>query len=481
MDAICEHLEAVTDGEIRRLLINVPPGSSKSLLCNVFWPAWEWSMFPHLRYLSFSYAAHLTERDNRRFRDVIQSQRYQKLFGHKFSLVKKGEEYVSNTKTGFKVATSIGGVGTGERGDRVILDDPHNVKEAESDVVRDGTTDWFATAMSNRLNNMEKSAIVAIMQRVHESDVSGYILDKGLQYDHLCIPAEYEALRHCTTSIGWSDPRTEEVESFWPERFNVAVLEEQKHLMGPYGYAGQYQQRPSPKGGGIIKREWWQLWEDKAFPPLDYIVAYCDTAYTEKTMNDPSAMIVFGVFSQDAVAHANKTVGPYGAISWTERSYSEMIPKVIVMHAWQERLEFHNLVEKVRATAVKFKCDKVIVENKASGISVAQELRRVYGHEDFGVQLNDPKSQDKIARLHSIQHLFSEGLIYAPDRAWADMVITQVEGFPTAKHDDLTDCISGGLRHLRDIGLLTRSIEKIAEIEAGKVYTGRPPGPLYPA
>lgn len=436
MDAICEHLEAVTDGHIRRLLINVPPGSSKSLLANVFWPAWEWAMFPHLRYVTFSYAAHLTERDNRRFRDVIQSQAYQRLFKHRFRLDKKGEEYVSNSMKGFKLATSVGGVGTGERGDRVILDDPHNVKEAESETVRNATVEWFASAMSNRLNNMEKSAIVTIMQRVNEGDVSGYILDKGLQYEHLMIPAEYENLRHSQTSIGWSDPRSVEGNSFWPERFSFDVLEEQKHLMGPYGYAGQYQQRPEPKGGGIIKRDWWQTWDEQAFPPMDYIMAYVDTAYTEKTMNDPSAMTVWGVFSQDPIAQVAQIMNGAGRVTQA-RSYTETIPRVMLMGAWTERLEFHALTEKVAATARKFKCDRVLIENKASGISVAQELQRVYGHEDFGVELNDPKSQDKTSRLYSVQHLFSDGMIFAPDRSWADMVITQVGAFPAARHDDL--------------------------------------------
>lgn len=480
IDAICEHLEAVTYGDITRLLINVPPGSMKSLLCNVFWPAWEWIRFPHLRYLSFSYAAHLTERDNRRFRDILISPRYQAMFKDRFILKKKGEENVSNDKTGFKVATSIGGVGTGERGNRVLFDDPHSVADAESDVIRKGTVEFFASAMSNRLSDMEKSAIIVIMQRVHEEDVSGYILEKDLGYEHLCIPAEYEQERHCVTSIGWEDPRAEPSETFWENRFPARVLDAQRKIMGPFSFAGQYQQRPDPAGGGIILREWWQLWEDKAFPPFDYIMASLDTAYTEKQENDECAMTVWGIFSMDPTAQASRMLSAAGVPMYLNRSYNETAPKVMLMHAWAERLDFHKLVEKVADSCKRYRVDTLLIENKAAGISCAQEIRRLHGHEGWSVVLSDPKSQDKTARLYSVQHLFADGTIYAPDRAWADKVITQCAGFPRAKHDDLVDTVSQALRKLRDQGLLQRPTEVAAEREDAMKFSGRPDGPLYP-
>ena len=150
------------------------------------------------------------------------------------------------------------------------------------------------------------------------------------------------------------------------------------------------------------------------------------------------------------------------------------------MTAWQERLELHDLVEKVAKTCRTLKVDKLLIENKASGISVSQEMRRMYGHEDFAVQLVDPKAQDKLARLYSVQALFSEGMVYAPDRAWADMVITQVGQFPKGRHDDIVDTVSQALRHLRDLGLLVRSPERMAELNAANQHQGKPPQPLYP-
>ena len=150
LEVICRHLEAVTAGEINRLLINVPPGFMKSLLTDVFWPAWEWGPMnlEHMRYVTFSYSSSLTERDNQRFGDLICSEEYQELYGDRVQVKKRGEKIVSNARTGWKLASSIGGVGTGQRGNRIILDDPHNVKEAESDTVRQEAVRWFREAMS---------------------------------------------------------------------------------------------------------------------------------------------------------------------------------------------------------------------------------------------------------------------------------------------------------------------------------------------
>ena len=209
---------------------------------------------------------------------------------------------------------------------------------------------------------------------------------------------------------------------------------------------------------------------------MDYIVASLDTAYTTKTENDFSALTVWGVFSGDVVAQATKVEG--GQI---ERSYGQQHPRVMLMQAWAERLELHELVQKVARTCKSMRVDKLIIENKAAGHSVAQELRRLFGHEDWGVQLLDPKGQDKLARLYSVQHLFAEGMVYAPDRSWADQVITQVGTFPKGKNDDLVDTVSQAMRHLRDLGMLTRGPEFIADIEASMSHVGKPPAPLYPA
>lgn len=491
LKAMCLHLEAVTEGKIKRLLINISPGSMKSLLVNVFWPAWEWIRYPHYRYVTFSYAAHLTERDNNRFRTLVNSPQYKSLYGNRFDLVKIGETLVSNTKTGWKLASSIGGVGTGERGNRVILDDPHNVAERESEKVRGDTVDWFKSAMSNRLNDMETGAIIVIMQRVHQQDVSGFIIDSpdGLDYVHLMIPAEYESYRHCTTPI-WSDPRTVEGEIFWKERLSAAVLKSEATRMGPYDYAGQYQQRPAPKGGAIFRDEWWQYlempWHGRPPMGFEYIVASLDPAYTTKQQNDYSALTVWGV--------------------WRNRDDE---PKVFLLDSWQKRLTLHGttadkvknedeetrfsrtsdgwgLVEWVAYTCKKHKIDRLLIEAKASGLSVAQEMSRLYANEGWGIELVDPRG-DKVARAHSVVPLFSDKFIFVPAAAegnellpyeFADELMKQAEVFPRASHDDLVDSMTQALRHLRDFGLAVRREERQHDYEEAMRY--RPPlPPLY--
>ena len=358
-------------------------------------------------------------------------------------------------------------------------DDPHNVKESESDKIRMETVRWFRESITSRMNDPLTSAIIVIMQRVNEGDVSGVILEEMDDYTQLCITMEFDWLRPPTT-IGWEDPRSEIGELAFPDRFPREAVDRDKRAMGPNAVASQFQQSPAPRGGGIIKRDWWQLWDGTAFPPFDYIIASLDTAYTEKTENDYSAMVVLGVFYGDTVAHAGRILGADGRPQYIDRSYSEGAPKVMLMAAWQERLELHDLVNKVADTAKKLKVDKLLVENKAAGHSVAQEIRRLYNHETFATQLDDPKRQDKTARLYSIQAIFSSGMVYAPDRQWVEMVINQVATFPKAKHDDLTDALTAGVRHLRDLGLLAMKEERIAEIEQMKQYTGKGPAPLYP-
>lgn len=268
LDAICEHLEAVSSGQIRKLLINVPPGCMKSLTTCVFWPAWQWGPRnrPDTRIVTASYAQELTIRDNRRCRNLIKSKEYQRNWGDRFRLVADQDAKVKyeNDKTGFRIATSVGGVGTGERGDWVIIDDPHNVKEAESTLKREGCLQWFTEVVPTRINDPEKSSIIVIMQRVHERDVSGLILSNELGYEHLMLPMEYEPGHpyRAKTCIGFEDWRKEEGELLWPERFTNRYLEEDlkpslRAWGGTYAEAGQLQQRPSPRGGGMFQRDWW--------------------------------------------------------------------------------------------------------------------------------------------------------------------------------------------------------------------------------
>jgi len=496
IDFICEHLEAVTDGVeledgtlYNRLLANVPPGTMKSLVANVFWPSWEWGPrnMPGMRYVCAAHKVeNLSARDSRRMRQLITSEWYQKRWGDRVGLTRDQNEKLNfhNNAGGFRIATAITSL-TGIRGDRVIIDDPHSVDSASSDAQRKSEITTFLEAVPTRLNDPIRSAIVVIMQRLHQDDVSGIILDRQLGYDHIMLPMRYDPSRASTTKLGLSDPRSIEGELLFPERFPEDVVARDERVLGPYAVAGQFQQLPQPRGGGIIKDEWWQLWEHESYPPMDYVVASLDTAYTTKTENDMSALTIWGVFSGDVIARQSKEVIREGFFASSDpddevRKFTDrQHPKVMMMFAWAERLEFHDLIVKVENTCRKFNVDKLIIENKAAGHSVAQELRRLFNSSNFYVQLVDTGAMDKVARAYSIQHMFSEGMVFAPDKKWAQMTIDQCSAFPRAKHDDLVDTVSQALKHLRSIGMIKRYDESQREIGGLMADHSGPPPPLY--
>ena len=259
IDAICEHLKAVTDGRINRLLINIPPGSSKSLIVSVLWPAWEWGPQGRrsLRYLATAFNETPVKRDTRKMRDLILSSWYQALWPE-VVLTRTGETSFANSSTGTREGIAFGSL-TSQRGDRLIIDDPHSVDTAESETERAATTRRFREGATNRLNDQDRSAIVVVMQRLHEQDISGVILKLGMGYVHLRLPMEFEADNPCETKIGFSDPRQVDGDLLDPVRFPRQVVEELRRDMGSYAYAGQYQQRPAPREGGLFQRHWFKL------------------------------------------------------------------------------------------------------------------------------------------------------------------------------------------------------------------------------
>jgi len=476
LDAIGDHLAAVMRGEIRRLVINIPPRTSKSSMVSVSFPAWVWAQGqkgplsgPHVQFLFASYAQSLSVRDSIKTRRLIESPFYQKYWGHRFQITSDQNTKVrfDNNQGGYRLATSVGGALTGEGGTIILVDDPHNANEVESDLVRESTLEWWDQSLSTRLNDPKTGAYIVIMQRLHTKDLTGHILSKDVgNWTHLCLPMRYESDRRCITHY-FEDPREKDGELLIPDRFGEEEVEELEGKLGPYAAAGQLQQRPMPRGGGIIKRDWWVLWDEQVsgaegrskliFPDFEYLVASLDTAYTTKQENDYSALTIWGV--------------------WTDRQDNR---RIMLIYAWQDRLELSPLVEKVASLCKKFRVDKLLIESKAAGHSVAQELRRLFGSGDFGIQLVDPGRGDKVARAYAVQHLFSDGMVYAPDYDWADKVITQAEVFPRGDHDDLVDSTVQALTHLRVIGFAQKPAEIVAERAESMLYKPHRPQPLYP-
>ena len=489
LEAICDHLEAVTYGDIRRLLINVCPGFMKSMAANVFWPAWEWGpmrMASH-RFIAASYSQSLTLRDNVRFRNIIMSPEYRTMYGDvfaeskdQFNLVK-----VANNKTGWKLATSVGGIGTGERGDRFVIDDGNSVKEAESEAITTGTNQWFLEVVPTRLNDAQTGAIINIQQRTSEDDISGTIIAKRLGYEHLVIRMEYDSgYDNTPTCIGWTDPRTEDGELAWEARFPRHVVDELKETMGPYAVAGQFQQSPEPRGGGILKREYWRAWEKPKFPDCDFVLASLDPAFTTKEENDPSGFTIWGCFLTDdgcraaILLHAfRKRLEIIGPDIPRRQGETDKEYRLRTQHDW-------GLVETVHDACKRFGVDHLVIENKASGLSVIQAMSKLFNRARYTIQAFDPKNLDKTARMIRVQPEFSGGQIYAPfedgyPKAEAEMVIDECAVAPRGRYMDLCDSTTQAIWWLRSQGFLERRDEQfLRQEDIAKQY--KRPAPLYP-
>lgn len=421
LDAICEHLEAISRGEIKNLLITIPPRHMKSLAVSVFWPCWEWIRNPQRRWLYTSYAEGLSIRDSLRCRRLIQSPWYQTCFGDRFALTgDQNEKHRFETnKGGCRIASSVGGSNTGEGGDRIICDDPHNVQEAESSVIRQSACDWWDRVMSTRLNDPKTGAKVIIMQRVHEADLAGHVLEQG-GYEHLCLPAEYDG-GHRITGIGWEDPRKEPGELLWPAQFGATQLAELKLRLGSYATAAQLQQRPSPADGGILKRSWWHYYEER--PDLngcDEILQSWDLAF--KDSNNGSYVV-------------GQVWGRWG-------------PQMVLLDQVRARMSFPETLAAFRDLTARWPmAGAKLVEDKANGPALIATLKQ----EIPGIVAIQPDGT-KEARAHSVSPWIESGDVVLPHPSlapWIEDFVEECSVFPKGAHDDQVDCCTQALKALQ--------------------------------
>jgi phage terminase large subunit-like protein len=474
LDAICAHLEAVTDGRIKRLLINVPPGCMKSLLVGVIWPAWEWSRpeLRHARYLGTSHKQELAIRDNTKCRRLIQSTWYQERWPVALTSDQNAKTKFENAETGFREAMAFTSM-TGSRGDRVLLDDPLSVDDALSEAELKNAETTFLESLPTRVND-EDSAIVVIMQRLHEKDTSGLILEKKLPYDHLMLPMRFEPERRCRTSIGFVDPRKKDGELLFPERFSEGAVKALETVLGSYATAGQLQQRPVPRGGGLFKTKFVNLWSAKnPLPDLEFVLQSYDTAFTEETANDPTACTAWGIFRR-----------------------TDGLKCVLLLDAWDEYYNYPQLRKRVMLDyKAKYggrknddlhpprRVDGVLVEAKGSGISLLQDL----GRARVPCFSYNPKRADKYARAQQALPIFELDLVYLLEStkrpgqviSWAEPFLRQLTGFgpKVSAHDDYVDTFTQAMIYFRDTGLL--ELPTVPEDEDATAEYSTPRGNPY--
>lgn len=431
VDAICEHLEAVTDGRISRLLINIPPGTMKSTLTSVFWPAWEWGAkgLPHHRVIGASHEQGLATRDTLKMRRLVASDWYQRLWPMPLMGDQNQKTYYENTSTGFRQACAVGSM-TGRRGDRVIWDDPHSVEASLSQAERDTALRVFQETLPTRLNNPDRSAIIIVMQRLHENDVSGYILENDLGYDHLCLPMEFEPDRRNTTSIGFTDPRTEDGELLFPGRFSREVVDRDKKVMGSMAVAGQFQQRPAPRSGGFF--EWEKLEIVQVAPRFTKRVRYWD-----KAGSDGAGCYTAGVgmgLGEDGMWYVDHVVRGQWAAPERER--------VIRQTAESDGHSTEIWIEQEPGSGGKESAESTI--------------RNLAG---YNIYAERPTGEKSIrAEPYSVQVEAGNIRIVAGD--WARAFIDEHKNFPAGKHKDQIDAASGAFNKLAEpqsFGILVKS------------------------
>lgn len=414
IDAVAEHLEAVNNGQINRLLINIPPGTSKSTITGVMYPAWLWGPAgkPGHRYIGAAHEQGLAVRDNRMMRELVRSGWYQSLWPIAMTGDQNEKLYFENENRGFRQACAVKSM-TGRRGHTIAWDDPLSPEKANSEPGRDEAIRVLSETVPTRLNDPATSAIIVIMQRLHENDPSGHILANDLGYDHLCIPMEFEPARRCTTSIGWTDPRTDDGELLDPVRFSQDVIDRDKKAMGSYAWAGQMQQRPSPAGGGIFKDEWWQYVSTP--PMIESRTLYADTAQKTKEQND------FTVFQ-----------------CWGKTRDGQAVLLDMVRGKW----EAPELLEQGRAFYTKHKHQTgqgtlraFKVEDKVSGTTLIQTLRRE-GVPIIAIQRNI----DKVTRAYDAAPFIESGnVLLMRNCPHLSEFLAEATAFPNGTHDDTLD------------------------------------------
>ncbi|MGL6014360.1 MAG: phage terminase large subunit [Shewanella oncorhynchi] len=412
IDVICEHLEAVSDGKIKRIVINVPPGHMKSLITCVFWPAWHWIRHPHFRYMVGSYAHDFSVRDHRKMARLVSSRWYQERFGS-VRIERSNDSKLENSRGGVRHATSTGGVGTGERVNIVVHDDLLRSNDAHSHAMRNQAIE-HCKAMSTRGADPDTFAQVMIMQRLHEEDPTAWAIDRG--WELLSIPAEYDSGRISRTSINWTDPRSEDGDLLWPNHFTRDVVESAKKELGSYGYAAQFQQRPSPLGGGLIKGAWFRRY--KELPIEKHIVRraiFADTAMKTGERND------FTVF-MDAIQSRDG--------------------KIYVLNLWRRKVDAPALLRMANDvwSSTNGRAGAMYIEDKASGTGLIQQLQQ---GDVFIPVMPVQRTKDKLTRLMEVQAKLESGILLIPDDApWVADFISECEGFTaddSHSHDDQID------------------------------------------
>jgi len=418
---MAEAFERVASGQLKRLIINMPPRHTKSEFASYLLPAWFLGKYPEKKIIQTAHTAELAVGFGRKVRNLVQSEAYGKVFETKLSSDSKAAGRWNTHMGGDYFAIGVGGAVTGKGADLLIIDDPHSEQEAKqgNPAVFDSVYEWYTSGPRQRLQ--PGGAIIIVMTRWSKRDLTGQIL-KNAEKDGVneWEIIDFPAILPSGTPL-------------WPGFWKKEELEALRAELPVSKWEAQYQQNPTSEEGAIVKRDQWQIWEKADPPPCDYVIQSWDTAFEKNNRADYSACTTWGVFQ-----HPNKN--------------GDLRPNIILLDAFKQRMEFPELKKKAFDMWQEWNPDTLLIEKRAAGAPLIYEMRKI------GIPLSEytpGKGNDKIARVNAISDLFASGVVWCPETRWADEVMEEMASFPNGDHDDLVDSSSQALMRFRQGGFIS--------------------------
>ena len=427
---MADAFERVARGEIKRLIINMPPRHTKSEFASYLLPAWFLGKYPHKKVIQTSHTAELAVGFGRKVRNLVDQEVYTRIFpGVGLQADSKAAGRWATNKQGDYFAIGVGGAVTGKGADLLIIDDPHSEQEATlaetSPEIYDKVYEWYTSGPRQRLQ--PGGAIVIVMTRWSKRDLTGQVLKAAAQRGG----EDWEVIEF-PAILPSGNP-------LWPEFWSMKELQALKDELPNGKWMAQYQQNPTSETSAIVKREWWQIWEHDDPPPCDFVLQAWDTAFEKTNRSDYSACTTWGVFYQE-----DENTGLSQA-------------NIILLNAFRDRMEFPELKRKAIDEYKEWQPDSVIIEKKASGSPLIYEMRSM----GIPVQEFTPsKGNDKISRLNAVSDIFASGRVWVPNTNWAEEVVDEVASFPAGEHDDYVDSVSLAMMRFRKGGYIRTLLDE---------------------
>lgn len=441
IEAVCDVLEAVALNQIQNLIINVPPRTSKSTISTIMFQPWCWTKWPHLRWITASYSAELSMSHSAKARKIMMSPWYRRHFADKFDITNGAIKEIENSVTGYRLTTSVDGMATGRGGDIIVVDDPHNVKEAHSDVKLRNVRTWYDGTMRSRAEgDVRDLRMILIMQRVHDNDLSGHLVRMG-GYEHLCLPMEYNPKSKCVIpELDFEDPRTEDKEILDKKRFDIHWIDKRKgeniggrnpnliREMDSWSWSGQYGQDPVPLEGGMAKRIWFESVFYDSDPMEIYEKSYKVFMSWDMNFKD----------SEEAKGDTSYVVGTL---------WGKLGPDFYLISMYRAQIGFNDTLKAFQKMVKDFpKAQEKLVEDRANGTAIMATLRSKIP----GIIPVDTNNDPKEVRFGSILWLIEAGNVKLPNpekkgNEWVETVLDEVCRFPKASRDDIVDSMTHGL------------------------------------